>query len=623
MVEPILDVGKQHKMIETGRYGYVADPYIALDASGDSVYTLVTSWTRLGTGGVLFPGMVNALDGNMNVDIDPLKTRYGTSKRTNSSGNVDWNQNYYWYGSNSISHALQIVHIPNNTPLVSSATSEPMRIWVDLKSGQSGTDIDNAEFTVNVADYSFSGTARTASISGSVVTKDVKHSGFYEIAFPSNYGAVANAKIVFSFNAEYCRALLRHRCGDPAATATVGGVANTPIILKQVATNTDTIFPLGMREYSEMNGGFRESGTGKRLVWYAPRINICNDLSYVPATYLSMTDAGIEMNAETLVIKDVSFSVTAGKTEDVILSLERDEGLERENLMTYLFGQNTDGLVTGPGVGVGNGDSGSIYGDDLKPIDPPKNPPGEITDPGEQVPGDAFTQRMADSSYRYGRGITSNALNANTFRRMNGSMDLFNDNLSGNSKLSILGQKKISSVVPHTMRGIEGMNADISAISGSATLTSDGYVFGGKGLMGGESSSTSKEMTIETQFKVPLDVLTDRLNVQAIITHNPEIGSSTTAILYTTVTVENTGYSITHTSRIGTGNKKRPISLLPTRSVSGAGVAGNTIKVTVTRKPGVGDDDADTSSVTINDLDVVLQRASAHSKSSISQFRPE
>ncbi len=60
--------------------------------------------------------MVNALDGNMNVDYTDLKTRYGTSKRTNSSGNVDWDKNYYWYGSNSISHAIQIVHIPNNVP---------------------------------------------------------------------------------------------------------------------------------------------------------------------------------------------------------------------------------------------------------------------------------------------------------------------------------------------------------------------------------------------------------------------------------------------------------------------------------------------------------------------------
>ena len=46
--------------------------------------------------------------------------------------------------------------------------------------------------------------------------KDMKHSGFYEITLPSTYGT---GTVIVSFNAEYCRDLLRSRCGNPAQTA--------------------------------------------------------------------------------------------------------------------------------------------------------------------------------------------------------------------------------------------------------------------------------------------------------------------------------------------------------------------------------------------------------------------
>ena len=614
-VHPMIEGDVEYKMIESGRYGYIADPYIALTGYSDYA-SRVCNWTILGTGGVLFPGMVNALDGNMNVSVPithtssrPLKDRYGSSKNTNTSGDVEWAHNYYWYGSNSISNAVQIVHIPNKTPVVSAATNQPMRMWIDLKSGQSGTDIDNAQFTVHVADYSFDTKDRTAQISGSIVTRDVKHSGYYEIEFPSNYGAVANAKMVFSFNAEYCRALLRHRCGNPAATATVGGVANTPIILMQVATNTDTIFPLGKRVYTEMGGGFRN----QRALWYAPRIHICRDLSYVPASYVSVTDAGLELNAEPMVIQDIFWKIIAGKSEDVSLVLERDESIGARGLIGYLFPKNSGNRQQGSSIGGGGGSSN--YTEPTNDNPPPYNDSGEGLDPQKQKP-EGGTKDETGQAYN----------TATTSRRAlgNSRMDLPNDGLSGDSMFSILGQGK-PSVTPSTMRGIEGMDVDIRATSGTASVSADGYVFGGKGLMGGEASASSKEVTIETSFLVPKDIMSNKMSIQATVTHSPMLTNNNasagkTAVFYVTVVVKETGEKVTNTIRIGSGIRNKVINLLPMKAVKGLNISGRNISITITRKPGIGDDDADTTSVTLHNLDVKMKRASAHTASVSKQF---
>jgi hypothetical protein len=606
-VEPQLEGDVEEKMIESGRYGYIADPYIALYGNSDNTQ-YVTNWSFLGTGGALFPGMVNALDGNMNIGTGTIKTRYGASNDTNLSGDVEWKHNYYWYGSNSISNAVQIVHIPNKTPLVSAATGEHLRMWIDLKSGQSGTDIDNAQFTVHVADYSFDTKNRTAEISGSIVTKDVKHNGFYEIEFPSNYGAVANAKIVFSFNAEYCRALLRHRCSNPAISG----------ILSQEGSNEATIFPLGKRVYTEMGGGFRN----QRVLWYAPRIHICRDLSYTPATYVSVTDAGLELNAESMVIKTLRWSVKAGHSETVSMELERDESLAADGLISYLFPDHDGGRQDGVGGG-GGGDGGGGNDDidngngdeDYKPGD---NKPSEAQIMQKHT-GGATQDSTGTAHSNSSNSVNLSRMSSSTYGRIKGRMDLPNDSLSGGASFSILGQKK-PAVTPSTMRGIEGMDMDIRATSGTASVSADGYVFGGKGLMGGGDAASSKEVTIETTFVLPEDILSNKLNIQATVTHSPVLANNTNAVLYVTALIEETGESITNTVNIGTGIRAKPMNLIPTTALSGLNSRGNHIKITITRKPGIGDDDADTTSITLHNLHVKMQRASAHTTSNSSQF---
>ena len=161
---------------------------------------------------------------------------------------------------------------------------------------------------------------------------------------------------------------------------------------------------------------------------------------------------------------------------------------------------------------------------------------------------------------------------------------------------------------------------DIRAISGTASLTSDGYIFAGKGLQAGDGIASSYDTSIETLFIVPRDVLNNRLNIQARITHGPFVATDTNASLYITARVEETGKSITHTANLGTGIRHRVINLLPTNALSGLDTAGNTIRITITRKAGVGDDDANTTSVILHNLDVKMERASAHTRSDSSRF---
>tara|TARA_R100000008_G_C3587343_1_gene173562 strand:- start:285 stop:7289 length:7005 start_codon:yes stop_codon:yes gene_type:complete len=648
-VKPMLESGVDYKMIDSGRYGYIADPYIALfsvntltngtDASSDITASCI-NWTMLGHGGALFPGMVNALDGNMNVDIDPLKDRYGSSTEVaaggynlNTGGSaIGWDSNYYWYGSNSISNAVQIVHIPNSTPLVSDATGEHLRMWVDLKSGQSGTDIDNAEFTIYLSDYSFSGIKKVATLNNQT-TKNVKHSGYYEIAFPSNYGAATNAKIVFSFNAEYCRALLRHRCGNPGAssilTSSQYNTSTTPTVNSDGSNcfdgNINSIFPLGHRYYPEMGGGFRGSFKVSssavsqqegRMAWYSPRVQICRDLSYVPATYVTVTDAALELSSETMVIQDVKWDVAAGKTEEVSLTLERDESLSAGGIVSYLFPKQS-GIQTGSEIGSGS----TIVSQRTSRVSPPANSASSITDPSGQSPSGSTTDSTG-TVYENSDGNSINTMTSTAFGRMKGRMNLNSDSLSGNSNFSVLGQEK-PSVAPSTMKGIEGMDVDITTASGSASITADGYVFGGKGLLGvGDCTTSSQEQTVQTSFVVPTDVISNRLNIEARVTHSPVIADNKIAILYVTATVLETNETFTNTVRLGTGINKKRISLLPTRPLRGLKQAGNNIEIKITRKPGIGNDDADTTSVTIHNLDVKMERASAHTRPKSSYFSP-
>ena len=602
-IEPIMHLDASNsqydnKMIDGGRYGYIADPYIALkglNANTDAERKYVTNWTRLGSGGVLFPGMVNALDGNQATTTD-IYARYGSSAVDNTDASITYTENYTWYGANSISYALQVVDVTSNLPLVGATSGEPLRIWIDLKSGQSGTDIDNAEFTIYLYDYSFANNVRTPTELGNAVL-NVKHSGFYEISVPTTYDGSAGGKIMVSFNAEYCRALLRHRCGNPAATATVGGVANTPIILLQKANNANTIFPIGKREYDFQAGTMDDRGE-----WYAPRVLICNDMMYHPATIVSVTDPGVGLNTATdMVIKNISWGVKAGQTDNVVLELERDESFRPGNLSTFLFSR--PGLVPSGGR--------SRHQTRLPGPQPPSNTPSTDDTP------DLVRGGTRDTQSGYGEtSVSVGQLSHGSFGRQTQRMQLNN-----NSNLAILGQNNTPST-ESVMVGIEGMDVSITPTSGSSVLSAEGFVLGGKGRAGdGDGNMSSQEVSIETQFTAPADVIDDRIIVTAKVSCGANSAlSRKTAVLTTTATVKDTGQSVSHTTNISTNTLQQTVDLIPLTKLTGVSTPKSRIDVKVVRKPGTGSDNADTSSVILHSLDVRLNRAASAAKSDSSQF---
>ncbi len=436
-INPILEESINNKMIDQGRYGYISDPYVALQSKLQTVTNankFVTNWTRLGTGGVLFPGMVNALDGNLKTTTD-IYARYGISKVDNNPTTIAYNDNYTWYGSNSISYALQVVHVTQNMPLVNS-NGNSMRIWIDLKN-QDGTSIDEAEFTITLADYDFTGNRRISGTANGSTTINVKHSGFYEISVPSSYDSSAGGKIIVSFNAEYCRALLRHRCGNPSQTDHTASnyILDSSVDNGSGSVNANSIFPLGKRAH-DFQGGFADD----RAVWYAPRVQICKDMKYHPASIVSVTDPGLGLNTATsLVVKEVNWNVTAGKTDEVTLKLERDESIRLGGFLSHVYGSDGTGHAIGnTGISSGMGsEHNSPYPPGGQPS-PPSNPPGSDFTPDLPVGG-----TLDPDGNGYGETeLTINQQSSTTFNRYIGRMDM--NDLGTATSLSWVCETKVA-----------------------------------------------------------------------------------------------------------------------------------------------------------------------------------
>ena len=499
----VRDADDENKMLG-GRYGYVADVSREMErgAADEAMFTsgiapdnnFNSVWSSP-VAGNLFPGMVNALDGNLGENGTDyyLRTRYGKGYYTQGStdgATVTHDDHYWWWGANSISHAVQIVHVPTGTPLTSNTTSNDLRIWVALKDGQTGTDIDNAEFTVGVSDLSFDdnpGTPFTTRTGGTAIfgpTKaatlatngyqsvNVSKNGFYEVTIPTSYGAPASSKITISVNVDYLRDVLRHRCGDPTAS----GILHNAHDITEVgpsswtATNADSLFPLGMRKYDNMGGGYKV-----RAAWYAPRIHVVEDVRFRPATQVTLTDASLGLSNEPMIIQNIEWSVAGRDIEQVSVRLERDQSRDAGGLLSYLFPniarrRGNTSSSTGVGQGSGgqrpsgggrSGSGGSSYGR-------PGGSSGPIGSSGYNPPpqqgGQAPNGRETGG---FGQSVNSNAFTPGVVSTIRGRMNTGDGGLSSSS-FSILGQNLQIAPI-NVQRAVDGLDSAISPASGGAT----------------------------------------------------------------------------------------------------------------------------------------------------------
>lgn len=94
------------------------------------------------------------------------------------------------------------------------------------------------------------------------------------------------------------------------------------------------------------------------------------------------------------------------------------------------------------------------------------------------------------------------------------------------------------------------------------------------------------------------------------------------AIMETTVKCKETNASITSSVAIPTGTNRNTVYLLPTQRLEGADTPGNTLTVTITRKPSNTNDTGSYSSVVLHNVSFGMRRASNESMSRGNDFLP-
>jgi hypothetical protein len=631
-------------LLDNARYGYIADP------CRRSIGYCGTYWTAQ-LGGCLFPGMVSALNG-----------REGGAEDPTTGANRSWDEWYYWYGANSVAYAMQIVDIPRGMPKTSEATPSPdyivdtLRIAIapDNHAKESSTADENPRFKIWLGDFEFKNSTATgmspsrlsAKLSESSIV--VQGNGIYEIGIPSTYWPTAGtAKIRISVNYDYLLALLRYRCGDTTVSNFFRPAhAPSTFVYSPVSGgyNTSSIFPLGMREYSELSDGF---GT-TRTEWYAPRILITDDVNFVPATTVDYTDSFLGLTNEAMVITKMSYGVKGANLENLVFSLERDAARQAVGFNTMFqpppagqkalstagtdrgrateesngaWNSNWIGSSVGGGGADGRGSGLSLggtstgvggWGGDVttntnmstgfKPLEnpTPSGPDG--------------VNAAAATNTGVGSGSFSNALN----RRMKGAMELKRDIQVGGN-FNILGQGK-PVAAPVTTSGITPP-LDFLPAGGAATVGSNGLIF--PGTVG--ESTNYPEHLFTTTVRVPDSVKDDFVRITA----NVFSGGSGVAQLKIKV--------IGNSSLISGGSDLDSVNVVQERTltidagesgvhtlfsgnVAGADTIGNSIQIEISRTPGDGTDTATYDSVIVNNIQVGINRYTTDSRSLSSQM---
>ena len=604
------------KMLKDARYGYIADP-CRTTIGGEMEF-----WTAA-EGGCLFPGMTNALNGNI------LATgTYGVgasdeSVKIGGTGNWKnpWWSSYYWYGAASLAHAVQVVHLPNEFPKASDASSEELRWCVTLTGN--GT-LAQPEFIVEVGDFQFDATRPTSSgpdlsweDGGAVLqaltttSLTIRGGGFYEIGIPSGYwsAAPAGAKIIISVNYEYLKSLLRHRCGDTTSADILKNAHVSPQTNSGVTGNASSIFPLGMRRYTDW-GGFADL----RTVWYAPRLHVVDDINFIPGTIIDYTDAYLNLTNEKLVIQDLTWTVNQRSTEEVTFNLERDESRFRSSIAGWIIpaipGGNRQGDPSGGGNtrGRGGGDSdgggspgewGSGYFPGTWGSELPSSKSGsEIT--RSQQRDDYGTGRTPGvvRSGGSGSGLSNlsgvNNLTTGAHRRFTGAMDLLSDRVSGESS----GVPGTSSATqsPKSKHSMDATDTQQMPTSGGTTIGFDGIT-----LPGAIDADTEAYHEHITTVRVPTDASDGPISIEGLASVG---GTTGTAYVITKVECVETGKSDTFTQTIANSTSRSKVVLFPDLTVPGANTPGNTLKITIHRKPGDGTDDALYSSVRLHTMEI-------------------
>jgi hypothetical protein len=359
---------------------------------------------------------------------------------------------------------------------------------------------------------------------------------------------------------------------------------------------------------------------GTRYVWYGSRLHVVEDLRWRPATTVTYTDSGLGLTNEPLIINKIDWSITGSDVEQLSLELERDQTKTAGGLISYLFPNVAKGRTSNPSGNTGTGQEG-------KPDVPPAvgpggqggvgngagghaggtvGPIGSTTFNPNKIEGGHFsTMSKGGFNKTFGANNTTKGLHS----KIKGKMKLNNDGLSDNT-FGILGQPKPAPATS-IQRSIDGLDSSIKPASAGATQTSEGWVF--PGVFDPDSSDVfTHEQSIIT--RVPEDVADEIIGVTASVS----LGGTDAqrATLTVLVECEETSSSLTRSFNVSGNTEKATVTLLSSTPLNGANVGGNNIKVTISRTPNSGNDDADNSTVVLHSVKVNFQRSSLFGRDS-------
>lgn len=607
-------------MLGGGRYGYISDParqsFGGIHLNG----RLNNSW---------FPGMVNAMDGNK-----------GTSLEPSYSGGLDIADNYYWYGANSLSQAMQIVHLPKNFPKVSQTTGNQLRFAIVVDGFKSGTktDLQSAselvKFNLVVLDPVFHDDASRPPTSAPAYEADTIASaayyptlggfssgglykeinteienGYREILIPRTYWtdstapAIADRKIIVSFNKEYLKALCRNRCGSDYTKIADNAHASTYFGTGASSPNTSSIFPLGARQYDIMKGL-----TEERAAWYAPRLQVVDDVNYRVSTAVSYTDSAYGYTDEPLILNNITWAVDNLGYEKVQMGLTTDESTFLSSISTFTRPNVGKGDINRPaasGRGRTGGGSTGGRGSTEDPVSDggEQNQPYQPFPPTQDAPGGfAGNQKGSKSGqFTFNRMGASN-MTAGFSNRLKGAMDL----PTGASAHSILGSKRpmLNSIGQSYIESPD----TLTPTSGTATISSDGFSF--PGVMSSDDTVQPEESEYKILHTVPIGAVDDLLQISlnASIKQISSDDDLQQAVLDCTVKCLETGEEKTSQIIVNSDIEDNTKFNVFSQKVSGADIPGNTLEITLSRKANEGDDTAQFKTLKVHSVLAKVQK---------------
>ena len=363
-----------------------------------------------------------------------------------------------------------------------------------------------------------------------------------------------------------------------------------------------------------------------RNLWYAPRIHIVHDLRWRPATTCTVTDSGLNLSSEPMVIQDIRWGVSQRDIENVTLTLERDETKDSGGLSSYLFPNYTKVVQGSTNTGGGGGGGGGSSGP-WKPLPPPTTYPpnqggggytGGTTGP---IGGTTFTPFMYQGGFNQNAGSGNfshttniNGLTGSSYSNITGRMDYLDMGGEG-TEWGLLGQDK-PAIAKSSQRSVDGLDTLITPSSAGATTTNEGFVL--PGIIDPDSSDRHTH-TQSIKVRVPDDIADEMVSVDATYTMGGT--SSSVAVLTATVECVETGTSKSRTFKIVGNESNKNLALMGTIPLQGVATKGNTVKVTIKRTAGTGDDDASYSSVVIHNVKVNFQRFSTKGRSNLGAFK--